>query len=244
MRSSTRRRLAPLLGRPRRRSCASASAWNVPGRDRPSTPSGASRSTSSPAALRVNVTREHVAGVGCAARAPATRCGGSAPASCPSRPARGSRAAARRDVTASRLARVEVVEETRPAGATVPKGCATRREHERRGKAPSSLRCVCSSELLGADPHRHCDREHALAGAPDTHCRRSLHTRRRSTSGPLCARSVCASFPLSGETPCDVPLDFVLDAHPESDALANRQRRHYDRAPRGQGEIFARHRTS
>ena len=96
----------------------------------------------------------------------------------------------------------------------VAKRCATRREAggraEKRGRPRVVFAACAAPNSSGPIPDRHCDHEHALAGAPDTHCRRSLHARKRSTSGSLYARSVCAPFAPS--------CDFALNTHPESDA--------------------------
>ena len=198
----------------RRRSCASASAWNVPAVT-PLDPQRTQPFDELAGGFARERDGEHVTGLGFAAPRP--------PRDAARQDARLARAGGREDREwlcvggdGFALARVEAVEEKVHAGATVAKGCATWREAgrvesvlRRRGRPRVVFAACAAPNSSGPIPDRHCDREHALAGAPDTHCRRHAFTPEGdSTSGPLCARSVCASFPLSGGTPCDVPLDF------------------------------------
>ncbi len=145
----------------RRRSCASAMAWNVPAATWRRTPSRVNRSPSSPAALRVNVTASVCPGSMCACRAcqamrrVRTRV---LPAPAPARIASGTV----RVVTASRCASsrpssnwssahsMDHTDPVRQQPRTVPD--LQRRET---GKAPSSLRCVAAP--ISSGPRRSDD---------------------------------------------------------------------------------------
>ena len=173
----------------RRRSWANASAWKVPAVTPGPTPSRATRPLSSAAAGRVKVTARTWRDSASSSRTRhAIRRVSTLvfPEPAGARIASGAAVA----VTASRW-RASRSSSNASITATVPEGRDNCRER-RRGQAPSSHRCVSSSELLGASPSPTLRSTATLASAPETvparTCRlrpKSPATRVRSLVRPL-----------------------------------------------------------
>ena len=213
----------------RRRSWASASAWNVPAVTAVSTPSASSRSTSSPAARRVKVTASTWrASASCSRTRNAIRRVSTRvlpdPAGAQDRQRRvrfgdGRRAGARRDRRAieSRHARARPYRSAETAVRTA----AVPTRGGRNGKAPSSLRCVAAPISSGPVP-----RPPLLNAGKPSRAPTSLLGRcpRAASKGP--ARPAARA-----------PVPTPPGGRSGVGAAANRQERQYDRGRRGSSGI-------